>query len=77
MKLKEYLSLIVDEEVRVELEIETEGEDEYLYASFWLSDFRIGYRSEYSDWTVEGVSFFPEKDKIAEISIHISQIGKL
>lgn len=72
MTLKEYLSLIVDEEVRVELEIETEGEDDYLYASFWLSDFRIGYRSEYSDWTVKSVSFIPEKDSRAEISIHIT-----
>ena len=72
MTLKEYLTLIVDEEVRVELEIETEGEDDYLYKSFWLSDFRIGYRSEYSDWTVGGVSFIPEKDSRAEISIHIT-----
>lgn len=74
MTLKEYLSLIFDEEVRVELEIETKGEDDYLYASFWLSDFRIGYRSEYSDWAVDGVSFIPKKDKIAEISIHIKSI---
>lgn len=72
MTLKEYLSLIVDEEVRVELEIETEGEDEYSYKSFWLSDFREGFRSEYSDWTVNGVSLFPEKDRMAEILIHIT-----
>ena len=72
MTLKEYLSLIVDEDVRIEIEIETEGVLDTLFASFWLSDFRIGYRSEYSDWTVKSVSFFPEKDRMAEISIHIT-----
>jgi hypothetical protein len=70
MTLKEYLSLIVDEDVRVELEIETEGEDDYQYKSFWLSDFREGSCSEYSEWTVESVSFMPE-DNCAEISIQI------
>lgn len=72
MTLKEYLSLIRDEDVRIELEIDIEEERDYLYTSFWLSDFRIGYRSEYSDWTVKSVSFFPEKDRMAEISIHIT-----
>ena len=72
MTLKEYLRLIVDDDVRIEIEIETDGEDDYQYKSFWLSDFREGFRSEYSDWTVNSVSFIPEKDSRAEISIHIT-----
>lgn len=70
MTLKEYLRLITDEEVRIELELDVEGEDEYSYKSFWLSDFRVGSCSEYSEWTVERVSFMPE-DSSAEISIQI------
>lgn len=38
MTLQELLSLIQDEEARIELEID-EGED-YQYKSFWISDFR-------------------------------------
>lgn len=72
MTLKEYLSLILDEDVRIEIELDVEGEDEYLYKSFWLSDFREGFRSEYSEWVVGGVSFIPEKDSKAEISIYIT-----
>lgn len=67
--LKEYLSLIVDEDLRVELEIY--GEDDYYSReSFWLSDFRVGLHSDYSEWTVEYVSFMPD-DSSAEILIQI------
>lgn len=72
MTLKEYLSIIVDDDVRIEIEIDAEGEDDYQYKSFWLSDFREGFRSEYSDWTVNSVSFVPERDNRAELSIHIT-----
>lgn len=72
MTLKEYLNLIVDDDVRIEIEIDIEEEDDYQYKSFWLSDFREGFRSEYSECTVGSVSFIPEKDSRAEISIHIT-----
>lgn len=70
MTLKEYLSLIIDDEVRIELELDIEEEDEYTYKTLWLSDFRNGAPHEYSEWTVEGVSFIPIKS-VAEISIRI------
>ena len=67
--LKEYLSLIVDEDIRVELEVY--GEDDYYsHKSFWLSDFRAGLHSDYSKWAVEYVSFMPD-DSSAEILIQI------
>ena len=68
--LQEYLRLIADEEVRIELELVVDGEDEYPYKSFWLSDFRVGWDSEYAEWTVKSVSFMPD-DNFAEISIRI------
>ena len=67
--LNEYLSLIVDEDIRVELEIY--GEDDYYsHESFWLSDFRVGLHSDYSEWAVVYVSFMPD-DSSAEILIQI------
>ena len=42
MTLKEFLSLIADEEARIELELDIEMERDYSYISFWLSDFREG-----------------------------------
>lgn len=68
MTLKEYLSLIADEEARIELELDIETEDDYSYKSFWLSDFRAGCYSEYSEWTVECVSF---ADDSADLLIQI------
>ena len=38
MKLEDFLFLIQDEEARIELEID--GEEDYQYHHFWLSDFR-------------------------------------
>lgn len=69
--LKDYLGLITDEDVRIELEIDTEEEEYYSYESFWLSDFRVGFHSEYSEWKVKQVSFIPEMDNSAEILIQI------
>lgn len=71
MTLKEYLSLIADEEARIELELDIETEGDYSYKSFWLSDFRVGCLSEYSEWTVECVSFVSQMDDSAELSIQI------
>lgn len=77
MTLKEYLSLIRDEDVRIELEIDIEEERDYLYTTFWLSDFRDGIRYgkthclDYAEWTVESVSFIPMMDDSAEFLIQI------
>ena len=77
MTLKEYLSFIRDEDVRIELEIDIEEERDYLYTSFWLSDFRNGIRYgrthclDYAKWTVESVSFIPMMDDSAEFLIQI------
>lgn len=38
MKLEDFLSLVQDEEARIELEID--DEEDYQYHHFWLSDFR-------------------------------------
>lgn len=77
MTLKEYLSLIRDEDVRVELELDIEDEKDYLFLSFWLSDFRTGIRYgkthclDYAKWTVECVSFVPVMDDSANLLIQI------
>ena len=72
MTLSEFLSLIADEDVRIELRIEdNKGED---YTSFWLSDFREGNGEsvEYKEWKVLGFDFYPN-DYAARISIHITK----
>lgn len=77
MTLKEYLSFIRDEDVRIELELDIEKERDYSYFSFWLSDFRDGIRYgkthclDYAKWTVESVSFIPIMDDSAEFLIQI------
>lgn len=43
MTLEEFLSLIQDEEARIELEIDDGTSDEYKYVNFWLSDYRGGW----------------------------------
>ena len=73
MTLKEYLSFIRDEDVRIELELIIEKERKYSYISFWLSDFRSGISHclDYAKWTVESVSFIPIMDDSTEFSIQI------
>lgn len=77
MTLKEYLSFIRDEEVRIELELDIEEERDYSYISFWLSDFREGIRYgkthclDYAEWTVESFSFISIMDDCAEFLIQI------
>lgn len=75
MTLQEILGLISDEEARVELGIDVEGEKAYLYDSFWLSDYREldDVVKCYRGWTVEGISFEHIMDKQAQIVIIIKQ----
>lgn len=75
MKLHEFLSLIQDEEARIELElgwIEDNGE-EYQYHHFWLSDFRTDddIAKYYRHYNVSSFSFMPEEDSYADMMIHI------
>lgn len=74
MKLKDFLSLIQDEEARIELEID-DDEEEYQYHHFWLSDFRsnINVAKQYIDYDVDSFSFDAEKDAHADIRIYIKQ----
>ena len=73
MKLKDFLFLIQDEEARIELEID--NEEDYQYHHFWLSDFRsnLDIAKYYRDYDVDSLSFDPEQDANADISIYIKQ----
>ena len=73
MKLKDFLSLIQDEEARIELEIDDKKDYQYYY--FWLSDFHsnINIVKHYIDYDVDSFSFYPEQDANADISIHVKQ----
>ena len=70
MTLKNFLGLISDEEARIELEIDLENNEDYLYESFWLSDYRLGYDHDYDNYEVTGFRFtteFSESDITIEI----------
>lgn len=73
MILKEFLSLIEDEEVRIELEIDSEDDADYLYTHFWLSDFRTDNDTAkyYGNYNITSFSFEPEDEKNAQIRISI------
>lgn len=73
MKLEEFLFLIQDEEVRIELEIDKE--EDYQYHQFWLSDFRsnVGVAKYYRDYDVSSFSFETEKETDAQIRIYIKK----
>ena len=73
MKLEDFLSLIQDEEARIELEIDEE--EDYQYHHFWLSDFRsnINVAKQYRDYYVNNFSFDTEKDEYDDIRIYIKQ----
>ena len=77
MKLEDFLSLIQDEEARIELEIDeaTEFDGDYQYHHFWLSDFRssLDIAKYYGDYEVSSFSFEPEKERDAQIRIYIKQ----
>ena len=73
MKLEDFLFLIQDEEVRIELEID--DKEDYQYQHFWLSDFRsnLDIAKDYKDYDVSSFSFEPEKEKNSQIRIYIKQ----
>ena len=73
MKLQEFLSLIQDEDARIELEIDDGASDEYKYHHFWLSDFRtnLDVAKYYRDYNVSSFSFEPEQENNAQIRIFI------
>lgn len=75
MKLKDFLSLIQDEEARIELEIDEDDKKDYQYYHFWLSDFHsnINIVKHYIDYDVDSFSFDTEKDAHADIRIYIKQ----
>ena len=70
MKLEDFLSLIQDEEARIELEID--NKEDYHYHHFWLSDFRsnLDIAKYYRDYDVNSFSFDTEKDAYADIRIY-------
>lgn len=69
MTLKEFLSLIQDEEVRIELEIDDGASDDHCL-NFWLSDYRGGLDivKYYKDRAVDSISFFTS-ERESEITI--------
>ena len=73
MKLEDFLSLVQDEESRIELEID--DEEDYQYHHFWLSDFRssLDTAKYYGDYEVSSFSFEAEKERDAQIRIYIKQ----
>lgn len=74
MKLKDFLSYITDEEVRVELEIDECDGREYLYESFWFSDYNadLDTAKYYNNYKVTGISFSTEFSG-SNIQIQISK----
>ena len=73
MTLQEFVSLVQDEEARVELEIDEPSKDDYSYHHFWLSDFRagLGVAKYYRDCEVSSFSFEPEHERSAQVRILI------
>lgn len=75
MALQEFLSLIEDEEARIELEIDDDEQlwDGYLHTHFLLSDFRISDDTTkyYKNYRISSFSFEPEVEKNAQIRIRI------
>ena len=74
MILKDFLKLITDEEARIELEIDSKDAEDYLYESFWLSDYRcdLGDSKYYNDYKVTGFRFSTEFSE-SDITIEIVQ----
>ncbi len=73
MTLKEFLSLIEDEEARIELEIDDGHSDDYMYHYFWLSAFRRynDTAKYYSHYQINSFSFEPKGEKNDQIRIQI------
>lgn len=62
MTLKQFLDLIADEEAIIVIRFEVDEKDREL--AFWLSDFREGYREEYSQYEVDYIGFEVDKDVV-------------
>ena len=75
--LEEFLGLIEDEEVRVELEIDfgEDGDEEYHYYHFWYSDYRVSDEvvKEYRKYKVTSFSLLTEVSS-AEIKICVKNV---
>lgn len=72
MVLQDFLKLITDEEARIELEIDSKEDEDYLYESFWLSDYKCDLDDVkyYDNYEVTGFRFtteFSESDITIEI----------
>ncbi len=71
--LKNFLNLISDEDVMLELEIDEPYEDDYIYHNFWLSDFKNDKELiQYLNYKVTNISFCTEFSD-SELSISITQ----
>ncbi len=75
MTLQEFLSLIEEEEARIELEIDDDEQlwDGYVYTDFWLSDFRTSDDTAkyYKNYRIISFSFEPELENNTKIRIRI------
>ena len=74
MKLKDFLKYFSDEEARIELEIDKRDKSDYIYESFWFSDYYIGSdeSTKYNDYKVIGFSFMTEFSD-SDIQIRIKE----
>ena len=64
MKLKDFLTLIHDEEARIELEIDEPDKDKYQYCQFWFSDYitSLDIAKYYSEYQVVSFGFITEEN---------------
>ncbi len=74
MKLKDFLKYISDEEVRIELEIDEGDDHDYVYESFWFSDYLVnsGKYNKYKKYEIKSISFLTEFSE-SEIRIQIKK----
>ena len=71
MKLKDFLKFILQEELRIELEVDDGVKTEFDYKGFWLTDYRSGLDDAkyYDDYEVVGFVVRDDKDKDLTIQI--------
>ena len=64
MKLKDFLTLIHNEEARIELEIDEPDKDEYQYYQFWFSDYinSLDIAKYYREYQVVSFGFITEEN---------------
>ena len=73
MTLEKFLNLIQDGEARIKLKVD--GEEDWKYHHFWLSDFRsnLDDAKYYRDYGVSGISFIPKQGSNADIIVYIKK----